>query len=76
MPPKMRIRRVRRGPRTACSAEPTGDPLTPGIGATASAKRLSLSEAPAILKIPVLPISYGDAQHFLAALGGRVAPAN
>jgi N-acetylated-alpha-linked acidic dipeptidase len=53
-----------------------GDPLTPGIGATASAKRLSLSEAPAILKIPVLPISYGDAQHFLAALGGRVAPAN
>jgi N-acetylated-alpha-linked acidic dipeptidase len=27
-----------------------------------------------ILKIPVLPISYGDAQHFLAALGGRVVP--
>jgi N-acetylated-alpha-linked acidic dipeptidase len=53
-----------------------GDPLTPGIGATASAARLPISEAPAILKIPVLPISYGDAQHFLAALGGRVVPPN
>jgi N-acetylated-alpha-linked acidic dipeptidase len=53
-----------------------GDPLTPGIGATALAKRLPISEAPAILKIPVLPISYGDAQHFLAALGGRVVPPN
>jgi N-acetylated-alpha-linked acidic dipeptidase len=53
-----------------------GDPLTPGIGATAAAKRLSISEAPAILKIPVLPISHADAQHFLAALGGRVVPPN
>jgi N-acetylated-alpha-linked acidic dipeptidase len=53
-----------------------GDPLTPGIGATALAERLPISEAPTILKIPVLPISYGDAQHFLAAIGGRVAPPN
>jgi N-acetylated-alpha-linked acidic dipeptidase len=53
-----------------------GDPLTPGIGATSEAKRVPISEAPTILKIPVLPISYGDAQHFLAALGGRVAPPN
>jgi N-acetylated-alpha-linked acidic dipeptidase len=53
-----------------------GDPLTPGIGATAAAARLAISDAPTILKIPVLPISYGDAQHFLAALGGRVAPPN
>jgi N-acetylated-alpha-linked acidic dipeptidase len=53
-----------------------GDPLTPGIGATALAERLPISDAPTILKIPVLPISYGDAQHFLAALGGRVAPPN
>jgi N-acetylated-alpha-linked acidic dipeptidase len=51
-----------------------GDPLTPGIGATALAERLPISDAPTILKIPVLPISYGDAQHFLAALGGRVVP--
>jgi N-acetylated-alpha-linked acidic dipeptidase len=51
-----------------------GDPLTPGVGATAAAARLSTADSPVILKIPVLPISYGDAQHFLAALGGRVVP--
>ncbi len=51
-----------------------GDPLTPGVGATKDAKRLKISEAPTILKIPVLPISYADAQVFLAAIGGRVAP--
>jgi len=52
-----------------------GDPLTPGVGATKEAKRLPVSEAPTITKIPVLPISYGDAQPLLAALRGRVAPA-
>src|SRR2546428_4143065 len=52
-----------------------GDPLTPGVGATKSAKRLAVSEAPTITKIPVLPISYGDAQPLLAALGGPIAPA-
>src|SRR5207244_4250867 len=52
-----------------------GDPLTPGIGATKDAKRLPVSEAPTITKIPVLPMSYGDAQPLLAALRGRVAPA-
>ncbi|HMI95481.1 MAG TPA: transferrin receptor-like dimerization domain-containing protein [Micropepsaceae bacterium] len=51
-----------------------GDPLTPGIGATANAQRLTVANAPSILKIPVLPISHGDAQHFLAALDGRVVP--
>ena len=51
-----------------------GDPLTPGIGATRNAKRLKISKAPTILKIPVLPLSYADAQVFLSALGGRVAP--
>ncbi len=51
-----------------------GDPLTPGVGATHDAKRLSRAEATTILKIPVLPISYGDAQQFLAPLGGPVAP--
>ena len=53
-----------------------GDPLTPGVGATASAKRLSLKEAETITKIPVLPISYGDAEPLLRALGGPVAPQN
>jgi N-acetylated-alpha-linked acidic dipeptidase len=51
-----------------------GDPLTPGVGATKDAKRLPIAEAKTILKIPVLPISYGDAQPLLAALGGPVAP--
>jgi N-acetylated-alpha-linked acidic dipeptidase len=52
----------------------SGDPLTPGIGATDDAPRLKLEEAKTILKIPVLPVSYGDAQPLLAALGGEVAP--
>ena len=51
-----------------------GDPLTPGVGATKDAKRLPIAEAATITKIPVLPISYGDAQPLLAALGGRVVP--
>jgi N-acetylated-alpha-linked acidic dipeptidase len=51
-----------------------GDPLTPGIGAVPGAKRLALADAPTITKIPVLPMSYGDAQHLLAALQGPVAP--
>src|SRR5262245_1576175 len=53
-----------------------GDPLTPGVGATKEAKRLELRDAPTLTKIPVLPISYGDAQPLLAALGGPVAPSN
>jgi len=51
-----------------------GDPLTPGVGATKTAKRLTREEASTILKIPALPISYADAQPILEALGGRVAP--
>ncbi len=51
-----------------------GDPLTPGVGATTDAKRLSRQEAKTITKIPVLPISYGDALPLLSALGGPVAP--
>jgi N-acetylated-alpha-linked acidic dipeptidase len=53
-----------------------GDPLTPGVGATADAKRLSLRDAKTITKIPVLPISYADAQPLLSALRGPVAPSN
>ena len=51
-----------------------GDPLTPGIGATADAKRLDRSEVTNLIKIPVIPISYGDAQPLLAALRGPVVP--
>jgi N-acetylated-alpha-linked acidic dipeptidase len=51
-----------------------GDPLTPGVGATEDAKRLSRAEAKTILKIPALPISYADVRPFLEAMGGPVAP--
>lgn len=51
-----------------------GDPLTPGVGATKDAKRLDIKTAPTLTKIPVLPISYGDAEPLLAAMGGQVAP--
>jgi N-acetylated-alpha-linked acidic dipeptidase len=51
-----------------------GDPLTPGVGATKDARRLTLGEVTTLTKIPVLPISYADAQPLLAALGGPVAP--
>jgi N-acetylated-alpha-linked acidic dipeptidase len=51
-----------------------GDPLTPGVGATKTAKRLSLQEASTVLKIPVLPISYADARQLLESMTGQVAP--
>jgi N-acetylated-alpha-linked acidic dipeptidase len=51
-----------------------GDPLTVGTGATPDAPRIDRAAATTIMKIPVLPISYGDAQPLLAALGGPVVP--
>ena len=53
-----------------------GDPLTPGVGATEKAQRLTREEALTVLKIPVLPISYGDAAVMMAAMDGQVVPAN
>src|ERR1700761_3890255 len=53
-----------------------GDPLTPGVGATENAKRLKLEDASSIAKIPVLPISYGDAQPLLSAMEGPAVPAS
>jgi len=52
----------------------TGDPLTPGVGATKDAKRLALKDVQTITKIPTLPLSYADAQPLLAALTGPMAP--
>ncbi len=51
-----------------------GDPLTPGVGATKDAKRLTREEAKTILKIPVLPISYADALPLLKNLSGATVP--
>src|SRR6266851_2611872 len=65
---------VQRGSVMDFASASPGDPLTPGIGATPDAKRLSLKDAKSITKIPVLPISYGDAQPLLAALAGPMAP--
>ena len=45
------------------------------MGATEDAERYTVEEAPAIMKIPVLPISWGDALPLLKAMGGPVAPA-
>jgi N-acetylated-alpha-linked acidic dipeptidase len=65
---------VQRGSVMDFASASPGDPLTPGVGATADAKRLSLKEAKSLSKIPVLPISYGDAQPLLAALKGPMVP--
>jgi N-acetylated-alpha-linked acidic dipeptidase len=65
---------VQRGSVMDFASASPGDPLTPGVGATPGAKRLTVAEAKSITKIPVLPISYGDAQPLLAALAGPMAP--
>ena len=52
----------------------SGDPLTPGIGSVPGAKRIKIADAPVIMKIPVLPIGYGDAKPLLSALAGPVVP--
>jgi N-acetylated-alpha-linked acidic dipeptidase len=52
-----------------------GDPLTPGVGATKDARRLPLDQVTTLTKIPVMPISYADAEPLLAALQGPVVPA-
>jgi N-acetylated-alpha-linked acidic dipeptidase len=51
-----------------------GDPLTPDIGATPDARRLDIKDVTTLTKIPVLPLSYTDAQPLLAALRGPVVP--
>ena len=51
-----------------------GDPLSPGWGSKPGSRRLTIAEAQTLAKIPVLPISYGDALPLLRNLGGPVAP--
>ncbi len=52
-----------------------GDPLTPGVGATTDAARIAEATAPTLPKIPVVVVSWGEAQQLMAALGGPNAPA-
>ncbi len=52
----------------------TGDPLTPGWGSTPGGRRLAPADAKTILKIPVMPIAWGDALPLFQAMKGPVAP--
>lgn len=52
----------------------SGDPLTPGEGSVKGVKRLKVEESPTIMKIPVLPVSYADAEPLLKSLDGKVVP--
>jgi N-acetylated-alpha-linked acidic dipeptidase len=51
-----------------------GDPLTPGWGSEPGGRKNRIEDAQTILKIPVLPISYGDAAPILRQLKGKVVP--
>ncbi len=51
-----------------------GDPLTPNEGAAPGVRRLAINEAPTIMKIPVMPLSWGDALPLLKNLRGSIAP--
>ena len=51
-----------------------GDPLSPGWASETGSKRLTRAEAKSLMKIPVLPLSYADAQPILEQLTGPVVP--
>ena len=51
-----------------------GDPQTPGWGAVPGAKRITKEESQLLMKIPVMPISYGEASALMQQLKGSVAP--
>ena len=51
-----------------------GDPLSPGWASEPGSRRLAIADAQTLAKIPVLPISYGDALPLLRNLAGPVAP--
>jgi len=51
-----------------------GDPTTPGYASVPGARRVPEDSLP-VPHIPVIPIGYGNAQRFLAALGGAGVPA-
>jgi N-acetylated-alpha-linked acidic dipeptidase len=52
---------------------PNGDPSTPGYPSTSNAKRIPLSQME-VPRIPVLPISYGNATELLRGLAGKSIP--
>ena len=52
---------------------PNGDPSTPGYPSTVGAKRIPVSQME-VPRIPVLPISYGNAAELLRGLSGNSIP--
>ncbi|MBK9171018.1 MAG: M28 family peptidase [Bryobacterales bacterium] len=64
---------VQRGSVMDMAVHP-GDPLSPGWASEKGGKRLPLKEAATLQKIPVLPISWGDALPILESLEGDVVP--
>ena len=66
---------VQRGSTMDMPTHP-GDPLSPGWASEAGGRKLPISEAKTLVKIPVMPISYGDAMPLLENLRGPVAPAD
>lgn len=51
-----------------------GDPLTPGYGAERGGRKVAHDQAKTILRIPVMPIAWGDALPILRSMSGPVAP--
>ena len=51
-----------------------GDPLTPGAGSIPGVKRMAIADSPVIMKVPTLPIGWGDAKPLLEQLDGRTVP--
>ena len=51
-----------------------GDPLTPGAPSVPGTRRISPEEAENLPRIPTAPLSYGEAEPLLQALGGPAAP--
>lgn len=51
-----------------------GDPLTPGTPSISAAPRIKMEEATNMPRIPVQPLSYGDARRLLEPLRGPLRP--
>jgi N-acetylated-alpha-linked acidic dipeptidase len=51
-----------------------GDPLSPGWASEKGGRKLAIADAKTLMKIPVLPLSYADAQPILEQLAGPLVP--
>lgn len=65
---------VQRGTAADYAAMYAGDPLSPGWASKKGSRRLTRAQAASLPKIPVAPLSYGDARPLLEALGGAQPP--